>query len=87
MPLRIGFDMDGVLADFASAYQDVEVRLFGPIAPSRAGDPETEPAEPAATEADEDAEPSAGELRKEARVSRRRRDAVWQAIRELVEAW
>ena len=35
MALRIGFDMDGVLADFAGAYQEVEVRLFGPEAPSR----------------------------------------------------
>ena len=30
MTLRIGFDMDGVLADLASAYRDVEARLFGP---------------------------------------------------------
>ena len=43
MPLRIGFDMDGVLADFASAYHDVEVRLFGPArATTRAGNPEEE---------------------------------------------
>lgn len=30
MPLRIGLDMDGVLADFASAFREVEARLFGP---------------------------------------------------------
>lgn len=30
MPLRIGFDMDGVFADMASAYQEIESRLFGP---------------------------------------------------------
>lgn len=30
MTLRIGFDMDGVLADSASVYRDVEARLFGP---------------------------------------------------------
>ena len=29
-PLRIGFDLDGVLADFASAYYAMEVSLFGP---------------------------------------------------------
>ena len=29
MPLRIGFDMDGVLADFSSAFREHEVRLFG----------------------------------------------------------
>jgi hypothetical protein len=29
MPLRIGFDMDGVLADFSQAFHQVERRLFG----------------------------------------------------------
>jgi phosphoglycolate phosphatase-like HAD superfamily hydrolase len=29
MPLRIGFDMDGVLADFSQAFREVETRLFG----------------------------------------------------------
>ena len=29
MPLRIGFDMDGVLADFGQAFHEVETRLFG----------------------------------------------------------
>ena len=42
MPLRIGFDMDGVLADFESAYHEIELRLFGPTPSSRADDPETE---------------------------------------------
>jgi phosphoglycolate phosphatase-like HAD superfamily hydrolase len=42
MPLRIGFDMDGVLADFRSAYHDVELRLFGPGTSSRPDDPEEE---------------------------------------------
>ena len=98
MPLRIGFDMDGVLADFARAYHDVEVRLFGPTAPMRAGDPEDEPEDPrpAATGAAEkaDAEPPARQLKcdpveqkKEARNMRRRRDAVWQAIRETPDFW
>ena len=29
MPLRIGFDMDGVLADFSSAFHEIEIHLFG----------------------------------------------------------
>ena len=33
MPLRIAFDMDGVLADFESAFREIEVRLFGEDAP------------------------------------------------------
>jgi hypothetical protein len=42
MPLRIGFDLDGTLADFASAFHDVEVRLFGPSSHMRPGEPERE---------------------------------------------
>ena len=30
MPLRIGFDMDGVLADFSGAFREHAIRLFGP---------------------------------------------------------
>jgi hypothetical protein len=29
MPLRIGFDIDGVFADMVSAYREVDARLFG----------------------------------------------------------
>jgi beta-phosphoglucomutase-like phosphatase (HAD superfamily) len=42
MSLRIGLDMDGVLADFLSAFRQVEVRLFGPGAEVAPGDPEEE---------------------------------------------
>ena len=38
--------MDGVLADFATAYHEIETRLLGPTAPAtRAGDPEEEAGE------------------------------------------
>jgi len=47
VPLRVGFDMDGVVADFARAFYDVEARLFGPGAHTRPGDPENEPADSA----------------------------------------
>ena len=80
MPLRIGFDMDGVLADFAGAYHDVEARLFGPAAPSDAGDPEVE----------EDAAPreaSVGSQAEQRAPYRRRQDAVWQAIRSTPNFW
>jgi hypothetical protein len=40
VPLRIAFDMDGVLADFAAAYDEIESRLFGPITRQHGGDPE-----------------------------------------------
>jgi hypothetical protein len=92
--LRIGFDMDGVLADFARAYHDVEVRLFGSAAPTRAGDPETEPADrpgAAMNEAESPEQPAGNDSPREAEVVarqlRRRHDAVWQAIRETADFW
>jgi hypothetical protein len=92
MPLRIGFDMDGVLADFAGAYHEVEVRLMGPAkAHGRPGDPEEEEG----VEGDEaskeiEAEGSkVEEAKKETRPSelRRRRDTVWQAIHDTPDFW
>ena len=77
MPLRIGFDVDGVLADFAAAYRETEVRLFGPVAPTRAGDPENETADA----------PAAAEEKKQTQDLRRRHDTVWQAIRATPDFW
>ena len=75
--------MDGVLADFAAAYHDVEARLFGPAAPTPAGDPEEEAVEGPDATKDE----TAGEAKKAAREIRRRHDAVWQAIRATPDFW
>ena len=77
MALRIGFDMDGVLADFASAFRDVETRLYGPGASMRAGEPEEDDLGQAA------ADPAPAKPREE----RRRRDAVWQQIRSTPDFW
>ena len=77
MTLRIGFDMDGVLADFASAFKDVEVRLFGSAASTGADDP-------AAVEEESEAAASA---RAKPGEERRRRNAVWRQIRETPDFW
>jgi hypothetical protein len=92
VPLRIGFDMDGTIADFESAFHAVELRLFGAGPSTRAGDPETEE-ERSARKAD-------GETPREeapdrvttdkitsARQARRRRDAVWSAIHATPNFW
>jgi hypothetical protein len=83
MVLRVGFDMDGVLADFAGAFHTVEARLFGPAISSRAGDPENEAVETP----DAEVRAAAARVRTEARDNRRRRDAVWQAIRDTPDFW
>lgn len=84
MPLRIGFDMDGVLADFAGAYHAIEAQLFG-RATTRAGDPENEPTD---ASDETDGKPGARSAEKtEPREQRRHRDAVWQAIRDTPDFW
>jgi hypothetical protein len=77
MSLRIGFDLDGVLADFASAYRDVEAGLFGvdPVAPA---------AEPAEEEEQQNA--AAAEPSQPSR-DRSRRDAIWRQIQSTPDFW
>jgi hypothetical protein len=81
--LRIGFDMDGVLADFASAFGEVEARLFdsGPRTP--AGQPEAD--QPGAPT--DKPEGSLGGRDANAHESPRRREAVWSAIRSTPDFW
>src|SRR5689334_9495653 len=79
--------MDGVLANFAAAYYECEARLFGPAtAPSRAGDPETQPAN---DEEPGDPVRSPDGTRRVPHPSdlRRRRDIVWQAIEDTPDFW
>ena len=87
MALRIGFDMDGVLADFARAYRQVEERVLGPSA-AWAGDPEEDEEKP--QEPGETAPADAPDIADAARAMnelRRRREAVWQAIEATPNFW
>lgn len=92
MPLRIGFDVDGVIADFASAYHDVEIRLFGATPGSlHSDDPEQEEEtehRPAAEDgAGPPAQPDDGTEQASRRAFGRRADAIWAAIRTTPDFW
>jgi hypothetical protein len=79
MPLRIGFDMDGVLADFATAFHQVETRLFGPGAALDEGRPELEEQRQEAVAREEAPETP--------RAARRRRDRIWRVIESTPNFW
>jgi hypothetical protein len=82
MTVRIGFDMDGVLADFSTAFREVETRLFGASGAVAAEAPEVE-----AQHEDAAARPAAAAALPAPRESRRRRDAIWKDIHGTPEFW
>ena len=88
MPLRIGFDLDGTLANFSDAFHAVEVRLFGNDSHTDAGQPEKEREEDPGSE---DQERRTGDDRRKVQrqvlEGRRRRDAIWSAIRKTPDFW
>ena len=80
MTVRIGFDMDGVLADFAAAFRAVETRLFGGAPTVAAEAPEVEAQQ-------EEAQEASAATGQSPREMRRRRDAVWNAIHRTPDFW
>ena len=96
MSLRIAFDLDGVLADFAAAYGRIAGRLFPESLPrtvsteAGAGGDRQAAAEgrPASRAIGEDAgRASAEALPGDVRLSPRRRDRVWREIRSTPDFW
>ena len=86
MTLRIAFDMDGVLADFESAFRECDRRIFGPDARDTVGAPEVEE-ERQAAEAKAASDAAAEDRGAAARGLRRREDAVWKAIENTENFW
>jgi len=85
MSLRIGFDMDGVLADFASAYRAVERDRFGSSSANTIGNPEDEPAA-----RDEDDDPPSTRVTNSLHTAsddRHKRDVVWSTIQSVPDFW
>jgi hypothetical protein len=81
-PLRVGFDMDGVLADFSSAFHAVEARLFPSQPPIEAGQPEA-----VAERVDGDEEPPGLRSIDRLHELQRRQDAIWDAISATPDFW
>ena len=81
--------MDGVLADFALAFQQVEERLFGPGPGVSAGQPEKEEEAEAADAAGlkPPATEDASAADETPRRMRRRRDMIWRDIRSTPDFW
>src|SRR5262245_26830199 len=78
MALRIGFDMDGVLADFSSAFHEIEVRLFGRGRPIRPELPE---------EAEEKQSGQSATGLPTGALAKVGSDAIWNAIRSTPGFW
>jgi hypothetical protein len=100
MSLRIGFDMDGVLADFGSTFRDYGVRLFGAAPPPQqeihyarlrrapGDEPETEEARQLAeTQSRAQAADAANARVQHERARRRRDDKIWEAIEGTPDFW
>jgi hypothetical protein len=93
LPVRIGFDVDGVLADFASAYRDVGRRLFGADAPGRTVEPEHEEEareQRNSRDGGADRPEPPGETPAEAHPPhemRRRQDLIWKEITATTDFW
>jgi hypothetical protein len=80
MTLRIGFDMDGVLADFSTAFREVEARLFATGELSAEAPEKRERTDAAGGSTETQTRPDAGNLY-------RRREAVWEQIKATPDFW
>lgn len=90
MAIRIGFDVDGVVADFAAGYRAVGERLFGGH-PGRADEPESEDRAQEHRETRiREAVDRPGETPADSHQPhemRRRRDVIWKEIKQTRDFW
>jgi 5'(3')-deoxyribonucleotidase len=88
-PLRIAFDMDGTLADLASAYSAMEDRVFGPeLAEHERPAPEAREAEQHGEDGPPASAPTGDDPpRTRSRGGSRHRDRIWRTIEETPNFW
>ncbi|MEN3338750.1 MAG: hypothetical protein V7647_2426 [Acidobacteriota bacterium] len=88
MTLRIGFDMDGTLADFALAFRDVEARLFGPGPHIHEDQPERQQqAQALAIDGAGVTQDEPDEEGISAAEARHRRALIWETIQATPDFW
>jgi len=88
--MRIGFDLDGTLADLASAYREIDFRLFGPDSLSDEvpeAPEEAEPDEGSGTSGREVPLSTVGREIRSLREEQRRRAEVWRTIESTENFW
>ena len=95
MPLRVGFDLDGTVADmYAALYREALV-LFGDAAvlnaPDRATKPQEVPGEqsnkkPEDSSKSED-DPSAADMMRELRLTGRQQTQLWEHVKKIENFW
>jgi|tagenome__1003787_1003787.scaffolds.fasta_scaffold20137606_1 hypothetical protein len=85
MPLRIGFDMDGVLADLNSALAREAIRLFPGVEAKE--NPADAPTAPVPADGREDDSNPAEVAPPSLRLSPRQERALWDAVKAIPNFW
>ncbi|NOT26705.1 MAG: hypothetical protein HOP16_11440 [Acidobacteria bacterium] len=83
MALRIGIDLDGVLADMSAALDDHATRLFGPAPSTPAPEPAAD-AEPSVAPGPETDKPP---LQLKRRLTERQHRLLWRHVRRIDGFW
>ena len=85
MPLRVGFDLDGTVADMYTALHEEAVKLFGEESLAR-GAVKTPPAEGGDVDGDEPESPAKAAM-EELHLTSRQQSQLWDHVRKIEDFW
>jgi hypothetical protein len=87
--VRIGFDLDGVLADLHTAFVQAAIRLFPELDPTAigSGDVGSSPPDPADAEAGETTGDETATPAGDVPMTRQQTDAVWEHLESVENFW